>query len=419
LFYFYQFILRVSPGIMVQELMASFMIDAAEVGALASLYYYSYASLQLPVGIMLDQFGPRRVLTYSVLLCAVGGAIFAGGTPLLSAQIGRFLMGAGSACALAGTLKISSLWFDTRKMALATGLTVTVGTVGAACGGAPLATLIQILEWRQVIFIFALMALGLSLVVWFFVRDQKDFPHLHQETEVKKIKIWEGIKVVVRSPQMWVLGLYGACLYTPLSVLADLWGPSYIQTLFQCSRPEASAISSSIYVGVAVGATLFASFSNWLGSRQIPLLISGIGTAGTIAYIIYGSISTPLMMANLLFVTGFFCSGHYTRFVSVCETMPRQLSGTAVAFVNMITMASGGIFQPLIGWLLDMQWQGEMREGVRVYTTQDYQGALTMVPIVVSVGILLALFVRETGPRGKISWKNLFKGRVSLETQSN
>jgi sugar phosphate permease len=411
LFYFYQFILRVSPGIMVHELMASFMIDAAGVGALASFYYYSYSALQLPVGVMLDQFGPRRVLTGAVLLCALGGVIFGTASDLVPAQIGRLLIGAGSACAFAGSLKISSLWFDTRKMALATGLTATLGTIGAACGGGPVAALIEILDWRQVMVIFSLLGGGLALIVWVFVRDQKDYPDLHPATEEAEMKIWQGVRVVLRSPQMWILGFYGACLYTPLSALADLWGPSYIQTLLQCSGPEASAISSSIYIGIAVGATLFASFSNWLGLRQFPLLVSALGTAGTIAYTIYGPISSPWMMTNLLFLAGFFCSGHYTCFVCACETMPRKLSGTAVAFVNMITMASGVVFQPLIGWLMDLNWQGGMSEGVRLYTTQEYRGALTAVPMAVFIGIVLALFVKETGPRGKTAWKNVFKGR--------
>lgn len=406
LFYFYQFVLRVSPGIMVHELMTRFMIDAAGVGALASFYYYSYSFLQLPVGLMLDKIGPRRVLTGAILLCALGGVLFGIAPHLTVAQLGRLIIGAGAACAFAGTLKVSSLWFDRKKMALATGLTATLGTIGAACGGGPVSLLIQILDWHLVMIIFSLLGIGLALLVWTFVRDQKDCSLETQGLEDHPLPLKEGLKIILRSRQMWALGFYGACLYTPLSALADMWGPSYIQTLLKCSAPEASTISSTIYVGIAVGATLFASFSNWVGLRRVPLLIAALGTSGTIAYTIYGSVTDPMVLTYLLFVAGFFCSGHYTYFICACESMPQNLSGTAVAFVNMITMASGVVFQPLIGSLMDFFWQGGLTfDGVRLYTLAEYQKALTSVPMAVFLGIILTFLIKETGQSRKKSFR--------------
>ncbi|MBX9697020.1 MAG: MFS transporter, partial [Alphaproteobacteria bacterium] len=124
LFYFYQFIFRVSPSVMTEELRTAFDANAYQIGNMISYYYIAYAILQIPIGLLLDRYGPRRLLTFSCLVCALGGAVFANAYTMPVASFGRFLMGAGSACAFIGTLKLATLWFPLEKVGLAAGVTM-------------------------------------------------------------------------------------------------------------------------------------------------------------------------------------------------------------------------------------------------------------------------------------------------------
>ena len=104
-FYLYECILRVSPSVMTEGLMHDFSLTSTALGILVSCYSYSYVALQIPCGVMVDAIGTRRILTASAALCAIGTFMFASMDILIGAQIGRFLVGAGSACAFISCMK--------------------------------------------------------------------------------------------------------------------------------------------------------------------------------------------------------------------------------------------------------------------------------------------------------------------------
>ena len=128
---------------MITELMRDFSVNAAILGNLSAVYFYAYAGMQLPVGILHDRYGPRRVLTGAAMLCALGSLLFAVAESLTAAYLGRLLMGAGAGFALVGTFKVASIWHPPRRFALLTGLAITFGMVGAIGAQAPLAA-----SWR-------------------------------------------------------------------------------------------------------------------------------------------------------------------------------------------------------------------------------------------------------------------------------
>ena len=137
-FYFYEFMIQVSPGVMAQDLMHDFGIRATGLGNLSAYYFYSYASMQLVVGVLLDSWGPRKLLSLSSIICAVGCYLFAHADSLLQAELSRLLIGAGSACAVISSFKLSTSWFPPRYFGVMTGLTVMTGMLGAIFGEVPL-----------------------------------------------------------------------------------------------------------------------------------------------------------------------------------------------------------------------------------------------------------------------------------------
>jgi len=171
LFFCYQFLLRVSPSVMTHELMADFCLGACDLGALVSLYLYAYAGLQLPVGTLLDKFGPRRLLICAALVCTGGSLVFASAETVMVAAVGRFLIGAGSAFGFLSCMKVGALWFPPQRISMVVGWTLLLGTIGAMSGKYPMSFLVDALGWREAIWVTAGGGVFLALLIAFVMRD--------------------------------------------------------------------------------------------------------------------------------------------------------------------------------------------------------------------------------------------------------
>src|SRR5687768_6752451 len=147
-FFFAEYVARVAPSVMVPELMKSFNVDAMAIGSLSAFFSYAYVSMQIPVGILVDRYGPHRLLTVMCIVCGLGCFLFAAASNIISANLGRFLMGFGASFAFVGSLKLAVLWFPANRFGLLAGLTQAVGMVGAAIGQAPISLVVAHLGWQ-------------------------------------------------------------------------------------------------------------------------------------------------------------------------------------------------------------------------------------------------------------------------------
>ncbi|MBX9946079.1 MAG: MFS transporter, partial [Reyranella sp.] len=149
LFFFYAWILRVAPSVMIDELMRDFAVGAAAVGHLSAFYFYGYAGMQIPVGLLMDRFGPRRLMTVAAVGCAAGCVLFALAPSLWALSLGRFVIGATAAFSLVGAMTVAGQWFPPARFALLSGFAMMLGMAGGVFGQAPLRLLVEALDWRQ------------------------------------------------------------------------------------------------------------------------------------------------------------------------------------------------------------------------------------------------------------------------------
>ena len=166
LFVFYKYVIEVYPSVITKKLMSDLNIDAAWFGSLAASYYYSYTLFQIPAGFLIDRFGIRKMTTAAIFLCSSGTYFFSLSHGLVSASTSRFFMGLGGTFAVLTTLKLSANWFPSSLFALLTGLMLTLGTLGAVFGQAPLGLYMRAIGWREALFDVALF--GLILACLFF-----------------------------------------------------------------------------------------------------------------------------------------------------------------------------------------------------------------------------------------------------------
>jgi sugar phosphate permease len=400
LFYLYEYILRVSPSVMTQELMRDFHVTSTAVGVLASFYYYSYVALQVPCGMIADWLGPRRVVTFSALLCVGGSVLFSRSDSLLVAEMSRFLIGAGSACAYVCCTKIGAEWFVPSRFAFLSSFTMAMGTLGGTFGNKPFAMLVNAMGWRSAMFIAGLAGLGVALAAWLIIRDRPYgvvLPKAPDHQRPTARSVWEGLQIVLANPQSWLIGIYGGLMYVPLSAFGELWSVPFLMNRYQVDNELAATANIMMLVGISVGCPLSALLSNYLESRLKVMSWAAVGMLFLFLVIIYVPTLPLSIMFILLFLTGMVWSGQILYFAASKEINPSHLSGTSISFCNCFVMVSGIIFQPLLGWLLDVAWDGCLGcDGTPLYSIRAYQVALTSVPVCLILSWVVLKFIKET-----------------------
>lgn len=391
LFFFYAFLLRVAPSVMVEELMRDFAVGAAILGNLSAAYFYAYAAPQIPIGLMLDRFGPRRLMTGGAGLAGIGCLVFAIGETVPVVYLGRLMVGAGAAFSWVGALTVAVHWFQPHRFAALAGGTQAFGMAGAVFGQAPLAYVVGTQGWRAASMLLGVAGLTLGTAIWLVARDRR-------RPSQGGTGLAQGLKIAMTNRQTWLCALFAMAMVAPIVSFAGLWAVPYLTQTFGMSRAEASTITSMAFIGWGIGAPVLGTLSDRLGRRRVPMAIgAGISAAALAAVPLAGG--APLALGSLMALSGFFGSSMVIGVAMARESNPAQVSGTVLGFVNTFVVGSGGLFQPLIGYLLDRQWDGRMHAGARIYTEQAFHGALAVLPLILAIGCIAALLTRDPAPR--------------------
>lgn len=399
-FYFYETLLQVSLDVMAPELMHTFKANATELGNLGGYYFWIYALMQIPIGVLLDRFGARRLLTFAASICMLGCLVFGIAPKLSIAESGRLLIGFGSAFAAISCLSLVARWFSVRRFAFLSGLSLTIAMLGAIGGHIPLAILISWLGWRKSMLLLSAVGGILAFFIWRIVRDQPEHAiNEHTHTHVAQKNLLDGLKITINNKQSWLVACYGGLMYAPTIVLGSLWGVSFLISQYNFTAINAGKMISIFFTGWAAGSVLFGWFSDYVGKRRLPMFIGSIGALMTTLGIIYIAQLPLIALGFLLFMFGAFSSGFFPAFSIMREINPPNVSGSALGFMNALNMVGGALGQPLVGWLLDKQWTGQMVAGARVYSTANFHTALSVLPICIGISLLILFFIRETNCR--------------------
>lgn len=389
LFYLYEFFLRVMPSAVTHELMHDFGTRAAGLGMLASMFYWGYTPMQVPAGLLLDRFGPRKILTLSVLLCALFSFLFGQTTSLTVASLSRFVIGVSSSFAYLGALILASRWFPPKRFAMIAGLVQVLGCAGALIGLAPVAAAAQQIGWRGTMHVAAVISCVLSVLFWTIIRD---YPHNYPyEEAATNFSLLGQLKAVCANTQVWWTALLAFCTWGPITVFGDLWGTPFLAAKYGLTSVQAASTLSVIWVGIAIGGPTFGWWSNVIQSRCKPLAWGAIIGALSATALIYCDLSLT-MMIFCIFCFGVAASAQAVTFGLLQDLVPPKVAGTAVGFNNMAIIFGGITLQPLVSTLLDLRLSNST-----AYTANDYQSVFVILPIIFLMGIIISTcFVRET-----------------------
>ncbi len=394
IFYCYQFVIRVSPNVMHDDITSNFGIDDAAYGFIVGLYYWGYSLMQLPMGVLMDKIGPRRIITIAILSCALASFIFANTQNLVIASISRLIMGISASSGMMGSLKLGSTWLPRNRMSIVTAITMGFGTIGASLGGTPLRILLNNIGWKNAHNIFAILGIFLSILIYTIVRDNPKNYEINR-TDSKNKNIFRGLITILKTPQSWLIAIFGAFMYMPITIMGMAWGVPFLKNAYNITASQAAPITTTMFMGAAVGGSIFAFMSEYLKSRKIPMYVGGI--ISLIIWIIIVRVSNiPISLIYVLFfLGGFFYTSKILTFAANCEIHDPSYSAVAVGFNSMIVMLMGAISHPFIGTII------ELKSKTLKPTFTDYQFALTIVPIFLTLGILILYFMKETYPKSK------------------
>lgn len=402
-FYLYEFILQVAPSVMAEPMMKTFHVTAEGFGIISAFYFYAYAPMQMPAGLMFDRFGPRKLMTMALLLCAFGSFFFASTDSVITAALGRFMIGIGSAFSFIGVLVLCSRWFPAHYFAVLAGIAQLMSSVGAIFGEMPLAWLIHQVGWRQSSFILAFLGVGLSFLLWLIVRDYPD----HHETFKTGPGIkeeWKRLVAVCGKAYTWKIGGYAFSIWTPIAVFAALWGVPYLQAKFNVSVVVASGMCSIIWIGIGIGSPLLGWLSDRLENRRIALGLSSVMGLIATLFILFDDHMSFQLANVMLFIFGLGAGGQSVSFAVVRDYNPPQMVGTASGFNNLSVLIGGSIFQPLVGILLHHSQDWHLINGVPVYGLHAYQQALLIMPVCYLLSLLIVLFgLKESHPESRVT----------------
>lgn len=392
MYFGYAFAQRVAPSVMSTELMRDLHVGAAALGGLSAFYFYVYAGIQLPVGVLIDRFGPRKLLSTALVLCAFASLGFAWSDSVLAASISRGLIGGTVAFGFVGTLTIATYWFPPSRFALLSGILLTVGMLGAMTGQAPLRVLVEQLGWRDTMLALGAAGAGLGILLYLVVPERPR----DQASSVDPPHPLVGIKAVMTNPQSWLCAAIGFGLTGTLLAFSSLWAVPWLSTVRGFAVSEAAAIASLVFLGWAIGSPVLGWVSDHMARRK-PVIFAGVSLSlVTLGLIIFGGFNGATTLAILFFLNGVGSCAMVVCFGAVRELNRRENSATALGLTNMLVVASGAVLQPLIGWLLDLNWHGELLEGARVYDSGAYAIAFTTLIGANLLALVCGFGLRET-----------------------
>lgn len=403
--YVLSFFQRFAPAGIAHDLAAAFQTSAASLGILAATYFYVYTVMQVPTGILVDTLGPRRILLLGGLVGGAGSLLFGLAPSLELALAGRTLVGLGVSVTFIAMLKIIAVWFEENRFATLVGASMLVGNFGSVLAGAPLSGLAQTAGWRGVFIGVGLVSAVLGLACWLLVRDRPGAvdgqagarPHFDRTL------VLTGLLSVLRNRATWPAALVNFGVAGSFFAFGGLWAMPFLTQAHGLTRAAASSHLSLYFASFAVGCLVIGGISDRLGRRKPVIVASTHLYALTWLVWLSGADLPPALSYGLFALMGLLTASFTLTWACAKEVNPPLLSGMSTSVTNMGGFLAGALLQPLVGWVMDLHWQGTMANGVRVYAPEDFRLGLMLLAGAAWLGAAGAWRIRET--RCRNTWQ--------------
>lgn len=343
--YFLVYFHRTSTAVSADLIVLEFGVSAVALGILSSMYFYPYAFLQIPVGVLSDTVGARKVIIFFSTIAAIGCAFFASAVSYEMMVFGRLLIGIGASGVYVPSLKILSKVYP-GKYATSLGVLFAIGNLGAMFSSYPFALSVSTLGWRETFYIIFIF--NIILIILFFY-------YYFEKGESGESLQFEDLRILIKNRNIWLLNSMTFLRYGALMSYQGLWGGPYIIEVYNASRDFAGLILLFVGLGSLFGAPILGFLSDKIGSRKKILVVGGVGFSVSwlfLAFRTYFMSTSELIFSS--FIMGFFGGAGPAAYALTKESFPSKITGFASSFLNIFPFIGAASFQILLSYMIEI-----------------------------------------------------------------
>ncbi len=409
--YILVFFNQMSVAVVAKDIMQDLDCNATTIGVMTSIYFYVYALMQIPSGLLCDSVGSRKTVSFSLGIATIGALLFGSASTIQVAMVGRGLVGLGVSAVFIATMKIASEWFAIREFAKMQGIITSLGGLGVLLGTFGLGWLAKAFGWRIIFQMIGAATGVLVFVIWFLVRNspmEKGWPSIAEIENFKTgqappkkpqpIPLAQGVKMVFREPRFYPLALWFFCNAGTFFAFGGLWAGPYFMDVYGLSLTQVGTILSMIAWTMIVGSPLMAMLSNTVfKSRKTNMIFCTVCLAILFIFLRIHpfGISVHVLPIIIIFFTAVSACTMVVAFTTLKELYPVQIAGTSVAIGNFFPFFGGAIYMGVLGKILD----GFGRNPNGAYPVDGYIMVLTFLAASSMVQLICAFFLKETFPK--------------------
>ncbi len=350
--YFISYLFRVVNAVIAPDLVADLHIDPSELGLLTSTYFIAFASSQLPLGMLLDRYGPRTVEAILLIFAAAGAALFAVSDSLAGVIAGRALIGFGVSACLMAAFKSYVIWFPSRILSRINGFQMAAGGLGAFAATIPVEWALGFTDWRGLFWALALLSFVTALIVFFVVPGSPQRP----EPETVHVQI-QGIIKVFKSPVFWRIAPLTTLSQAGYISLQGLWAGPWLRDVAGIPREGVARYLSWSAIAMITGFIALGYLAEKLSAKGIPVRTTAV--SGMTVFILIQALMTfgvPLPSPLIMVLFGFFGTAGILAYTSLTLDFPMALSGRVTTGINMLVFIAAFGVQWAIGAIINL-WE--------------------------------------------------------------
>ena len=356
LFFLSQFY-RTSNAVIASELVRDLSLDTEGLGLMSASFFYAFAVTQIPISLLLDKIGPRRLMTALTLLGILGAIIFSLADSLSMGLIGRILLGVGMACNLMGTFKLLTQWFEPLIFATLTGLVMAIGTFGNIIATTPLVMLVEQIGWRHSFQVIAAINLVLVLTLFIVVRDKppqaiRDTASMEPSISLKQA--FFNLGMLLRNRDYWIISMASFVRYGTFAAFQALWAGPFLREVMGYSAVKAGNLILLMTTGMIIGAPFWGAVSDRIFKTRKWIVISTFVILAGVALVL---MSIPpevdlTIITAFFFAFGFFSGAGLLMYPHIKELMPHEMAGATMTGVNLFNMLGPAVFLHGLGIMM-------------------------------------------------------------------
>ena len=385
---------RNAIGVIGPDLAREFDLDARGLSLLASVFFLSFAALQIPLGMIIDRFGPKIAIVATAMIAVVGTILFAMAESFTSLLIARLLIGAGCSSFFMGSLAIYSERFPPQRFSTMVGIQLGVGTIGAIFATTPLAWSTAHYGWRASFMAIGLLTFLLTLLVMLLVRDSAAGNARRADQRENFRTLLKGVVAATRVKSFWPVFLMQATTYSGIAAIIGLWGGPWLTHVYGLDLAGRGWVLGLMVTAQIIGLFICGPSDRWFSSYRIPGLIGGVlclavASFGAVVALPAWAAMPYLLLYGLAFSTTPVLTAHGRAL------FPQHLLGRGLTLMNMGNM--GGVFiqQALTGLVLE-RFGSQIIDGARVYPAAGYRAVFGL--IAAELAIALVFYARTIDP---------------------